>query len=84
MLPAQRGQVLQLGVIDGLAVATQGVRGPFQIDSVPQHDGGSHQVQAAGPVALLLETAVADFAQAVEEGVRGPVEQQVGLRGQFK
>ena len=34
MLPAQRGQVLQLGVIDGLAVATQGVRGPFQIDSV--------------------------------------------------
>ena len=67
MLPAQRGQVLQLGVIDGLAVATQGVRGPFQIDSVPQHDGGSHQVQAAGPVALLLETAVADFAQAVEE-----------------
>ena len=67
MLPAERRQVLQQRVIDDLTVATQGVRGPLQIDRVPQHDGRRHQVEAAGPVALLLETAVADFAQAVEE-----------------
>jgi hypothetical protein len=33
----------------------------------PQHDSGRHQVEAAGPVTLLLKTAVADFAQTVEE-----------------
>ncbi len=31
MLPAKRRQVLQQRVIDGLPVATQGIRGPFQI-----------------------------------------------------
>ena len=67
MLPAERRQVLQQALIDGLAVTTQGVRGPFQVDRVPQHDGRRHQVEATGPVALLLETAVADFAQSVEE-----------------
>ena len=40
---------------------------PLQIDRIPQYDGRRHQVEAAGPVALLLETAVADFSQAVEE-----------------
>lgn len=59
MFPAQGRQVLQQGVIDRLAVTAQGIRGPFQVDRVPQHDGGRHQVEAAGPVALLLETAVA-------------------------
>jgi hypothetical protein len=67
VLPAQRRQVLQQAAIDGLAVATQGVRRPLQTDRVPQHDSRRHQVEAAGPVALLLETAVADFAQPVEE-----------------
>ncbi len=67
MLPAQRRQVLQKGIINGMAVAAQGVRGPLQIDRVSQHDGRHHQVEATGPVALLLETAVADFAQPVEE-----------------
>ncbi len=67
MLPTQRRQVLQQRGIDGVAVATQGVRCPFQVDRVPQHDGCRHQVEAAGPVALLLETAVANFTEAVEE-----------------
>ncbi len=48
-------------------MATQGIRGPFQINRIPQNDGCRHQVKAAGPVALLLKAAVADFAQAVEE-----------------
>ena len=67
MLPAQRRQVLQQRIIDGMAVATQSVCRPLQIDRVPQHDGRRHQVEAGSAVALLLETAVADFAQAVEE-----------------
>ena len=71
MLPAQRVQVLQQRGIDGVTVATQGVRGPLQIDCIPQYDGCRHQVKAAGPVALLLETAVAGFTQSVEEHSTG-------------
>ncbi len=63
MLPTERRQVLQQRVINGMAVATQRVRSPFQIDRVPQHDGSRYQIEAASPVALLLETAVADFTQ---------------------
>ncbi|VAS09763.1 Uncharacterised protein [Klebsiella pneumoniae] len=62
MLPTERRQVLQQRVINGMAVATQRVRSPFQIDRVPQHDGSRYQIEAASPVALLLETAVADLA----------------------
>lgn len=50
-----------------MPVATQRMCCALQIDRVPQHDGRRHQVEAAGPVALLLEAAVADFAQTVEE-----------------
>ena len=71
MLPAERRQVLQQAVIHGLAVTTQSVRGPFQIDRVPQHDGGRYQVEAGSAVALLLEAAVADFAEAIEEDGAG-------------
>ncbi len=63
MFLAQRRQILQQ-VIDRLAVATQPMHSSLQIDRVPQHDGRRHQVEATGPVALLLETTVADFAQA--------------------
>ncbi len=50
MLPAQRRQVLQQRVIDGMAVATQGMRRPLQVDRVPQHDCRRHQVEATGTV----------------------------------
>ena len=48
-------------------MAAQSVCRPLKIDRVPQHDGGCHQVETGSAVALLLETAVADFPQAVEE-----------------
>ncbi|MDA8415501.1 MAG: hypothetical protein M0Z78_00295 [Betaproteobacteria bacterium] len=35
------------------------------MDHIPQHDSRCDQAEAAGPVALLLEIAVADFAKAV-------------------
>ncbi len=71
MLPAQRRQVLQQGIVNGLAMSSQGIRSPRQIDRVPQHDSRRHQVEAAGSVALLLKAAVADFPQPVEEHSAG-------------
>lgn len=50
-----------------MAVAVQRLRRPLQIDRVPPHDSRRHQIEAAGPIALLLKAAVADFAQPVEE-----------------
>jgi len=67
VLPAQRRQVLQQRLIDGMAVTAQRMRRTLQVDRVPQHNGRRHQVKAAGPVALLLKAAVTDFAQPVEE-----------------
>ncbi len=37
----------------------------IRLDHIPQHDSRCDQAEAAGPVALLLEIAVADFAKAV-------------------
>ena len=67
MLPAKRRQVWQQCVVNDMAIAAQPVCRSLQVNRIPQHDGGCHQVEAAGPVALLLEAAVADFTQAVEE-----------------
>ena len=69
MLPPQLRQVLQQRVVQSLAVATQGSGGTLHIDRVPQHDGRRHQIEAAGPVALLFTTAVADFTLSAEEGL---------------
>jgi hypothetical protein len=41
--------------------------GAFQIHGVPENDGGDNQVQAAGAISVVLETAVAEVALAVEE-----------------
>lgn len=67
VLPAQRRQVLQHHVIHWLPMPAQGIRGTLQVHRVPQYDSRRHQVQAAGPVALLLEAAIPDFAQPIEE-----------------
>jgi len=40
--------------------------GPLQVNGIPQHNGCCHQVEATGPVTLLLKTAVADFAQVTD------------------
>src|ERR1700730_14865624 len=39
----------------------------FQVNCVPKNDGSHHQVEAAGPLTLFLEAAIAHFAQTVEE-----------------
>jgi hypothetical protein len=35
--------------------------------AVPKNDGSHHQVEAAGPLTLVLEAAIAHFAKTVEE-----------------
>lgn len=60
-----------------MAVISDGLDGLLQIDGVPQGDGGGYKIEAAGSVLLGLETAVAYFAQPVEED--GPGEGIAGL-----
>ncbi len=67
MLPAQRRQELQQLAVHRLAGLDQPLGGAFQVHRVPQHDSRRHQVEAAGPVALLLEAPIPDFPKAVEE-----------------
>ncbi len=45
----------------------EGSNGPFEIDGVPENDGGNDQVQAACAVALILERAVAQITLPIEE-----------------
>ena len=87
MLPAQRREVLEQGLIHGLAVLSDRSNRPLQIDRVPEHDGRRHQVQATGAVSLVLEAPVAHLAQAVEEhgagqGVSGLALLPLGLCGE--
>ena len=67
MLPAQRRQELQQLAVHRLAGLDQPLDGALQVHRVPQHDSRRHQVEAAGPVALLLEAPIPDFPKAVEE-----------------
>ena len=66
MLLAQWRQMGQEAVVRVSGVP-QRLHHPFQVSRVPEHDGGDHQVEAAGTVALVLEAAVAQFTQPVEE-----------------
>ena len=48
VFPAQRREVGQKPVVNGLTLVAQAADGPFQVHGVPQHDGGDNQIQAAG------------------------------------
>jgi hypothetical protein len=41
------------------------------LSSIPEHNGRPKQIQAAGPITLLFEAAVADLAPPVEEDGSG-------------
>src|SRR3989442_11513980 len=49
--------VLKQRLVYRFAVPVQSIGCPFQIGRVPKHDGRRYQIEAAGPVALLLKTA---------------------------
>ncbi len=65
MLRGERRDVLEQGGIDSLGFPKQS-EGAFQIDRVPQCDGGDHQVETAGTILLILEGTVSDLAQPIE------------------
>ena len=71
MLPAEWRKVLQQFGIDDLAVSSDGIDRPLDIDRVPEHDGCCDQGKAAGTIALLLETAVPYFSEPAEEDCSG-------------
>src|SRR5687767_10094268 len=57
-------QQLLVNVLTGGA---QRLDRPVQVDRVPEDDGRHHQIKAASTIALILEAAVMEFAEPVEE-----------------
>ena len=51
-------------------VLCQKAGSPFQVDGIPERDGRDNQVQPAGAMALILEGAIADFAEPIEKTAR--------------
>lgn len=66
MLPPERGHVLKQGRLLGLGFLQQR-HGAFQIDRVPQGDGGDQEIQAAGAMMLVFEGTVSHFSKPVEK-----------------
>jgi hypothetical protein len=48
VIPAQRGNVREEGIVD-LPVPPKGGDRAFEIDGVPEHDGRGDQIESAGP-----------------------------------
>ncbi len=67
VLPSQGREVPEVLVRYVDSLAAQLANGRIYIGRVPQRDGGADEVEAAGPVHLVLVGAVAHLAQAVEE-----------------
>ena len=67
MLPGQRDDVWQQLGRDLFPGIAQSFHGPAEINRVPQHDRGHHQVEARGAMTLVLEGPVTQLAQAMEE-----------------
>ena len=67
VLPAKRRKVLQQALIDVISAVSQNADCAVKIYRVPQSDGRSHEVQAAGSVALLLDAAVTQLAKTAEK-----------------
>ena len=67
MLPAQRRQVLQEVFIRLRGLARQHSCGAVEIGCIPQCDRCGDSIQTTGTVELLFGSAVAHFAQTIEE-----------------
>ena len=68
VFPAEWGEVREEGLVDGpLLESFDEVGGAFEVDGVPEDDGGGEEVESGCSVALVVEGSVADFAEAVEE-----------------
>ncbi len=58
--------MLEQSGIDVLSLAKR-FCGAFEIDHIPERDGGGDEIKPAGPVTLVLEGTVADFAEPIGE-----------------
>ena len=67
MLPSERGNVAHQVGRDRDAPGGERIEGGLQVARVPQDDSRDQQVQPRGAEGLVLERAVAQLAQAVEE-----------------
>ena len=67
MLPSERRDVSEKLVGNDFAARTQFGDSAAEIDGVPEDDGGDGKVEAGGAVALVFESPIADFAEAMEE-----------------
>lgn len=66
-----RGEIREQFVIKIGCVGSDGLHGSLQIGGVPEDDGGAHEVEATGSVALVFKRAIPDFDQSVEENGSG-------------
>lgn len=67
VLPLERREVgKRIAGYDLPGLADRGNR-PFQVDRVPKHDGGHHQIQPTSPMPLVFVRAVPQLTQPVEE-----------------
>jgi len=67
MLPSERRDVSEKLVGNDFAARTQFGDSAAEIDGVPEDDGGDGKVEAGGAVALVFESPVTDFAEAMKE-----------------
>ena len=77
--------MLEKALFNRMILVFQGAHGTLQIDGIPQHDSGHHQIEARRAIALLFETAIANFTEPVKkycprQGVTGLTLVQSGLR----
>ena len=77
VLPSERCDVGDELIGNGFAAGTQLVDGASEIDGVLENDGGDREIEARSAVALILESPIADFAEAMKE--HGPLESVVRL-----
>jgi hypothetical protein len=71
MLPAQRRQLVQQFVRNGLSRAAQRLNGAPELDGVPKDNRRHDEVEPAGPVLLSFTGAVADAVKAMEANGAG-------------
>jgi hypothetical protein len=67
MVPAERGEVLEQALVYGIPMCSERLHRPLQVDCIPEHDRGDHQVEPRGAVLLVLEAPVPQLPQPVEE-----------------
>jgi hypothetical protein len=71
VIPAERSDVSEQRVVDGTTLP-ESIHGSLEVHGIPERDGGDHEIQAAGAVALVFIGAIADLAEAMKE--HGPRE----------